>query len=308
MKAPSPTKIKQFQKIVYDYYRKHKRDLPWRKKITPYAVLVSEIMLQQTQVSRGIVKFHEFMERFPNFKSLAVAPTSEVLRVWQGLGYNRRAIALKKCAEKVVNEYGEKLPKDPEVLNTFPGIGPATAASIAVYAFNLPRPFIETNIRAVYIHHFFPASNTPSPTRGGIQGGVTRSKARSQTPTSVLPLVGGGNPVSDTDLLPIVEATMDTKHPREWYYALMDYSSWLKREHKNPGRRSAHYVRQSKFEGSNRQLRGKILRTFLDKKIITLPTLAKLLGAEKEKVAQNLEQLIREGFIEKSGSSYTLKK
>ena len=149
-----PASLREFRKMVLTYYADHGRDLAWRTTTDPYRILVSEIMLQQTQVERVTVKYPAFIAAFPDFPSLAGAPLSDVLAVWQGMGYNRRAISLQKCARRVVEEYDTSLPQDPEVLETFPGIGRATAASICAFAFNMPVIFIETNIRRVFIHFF----------------------------------------------------------------------------------------------------------------------------------------------------------
>ncbi|MEK7079017.1 MAG: A/G-specific adenine glycosylase, partial [Patescibacteria group bacterium] len=132
-----------------------RRDFPWRNTTDPYHILVSEVMLQQTQVARVMVKFPIFIDQFSNFKELATASTKDILQVWQGMGYNRRALYLKKIAEIVITQYKGKLPDDPAILDTFPGIGEATAASIVAFAFNKPLVFIETNIRRVFIHLFF---------------------------------------------------------------------------------------------------------------------------------------------------------
>ena len=116
-----------FQKIIYEFYRNHKRDFPFRKNITPYRVLVSEIMLQQTQTGRVSEKFLKFIDKFPDFESLSKASVEEVLREWKGLGYNRRAIALKNIAESVVNNYNGELPDSFDILKSFPQIGHNTA-------------------------------------------------------------------------------------------------------------------------------------------------------------------------------------
>ena len=150
--------IPEFQRIVLSHYEKSGRRMPWRDTPDPYPVLVSEIMLQQTQVERVIVKFPAFVSAFPDFPSLAAAPLPDVLSAWQGLGYNRRALALRACAEIVVSRYRGALPADPGILSGFPGIGHATASSICAFAFNMPVVFIETNIRRVFIHFFFPGA------------------------------------------------------------------------------------------------------------------------------------------------------
>ncbi|TFG16252.1 MAG: A/G-specific adenine glycosylase, partial [Promethearchaeota archaeon] len=215
--------INTFQELIYSYYKNNKRDFPFRSNITSYKVLVSEIMLQQTQTNRVSDKFIEFIENFPDFKSLMDAPLEEILKVWQGLGYNKRAVALKEIATRVFKDYEGKLPMDIEVLKSFPQIGYNTACSILSFAYNIPTYFIETNIRRVYIYFFFPGSSS----------------------------------VSDKHILPIVRKTLDTKNPREWYYALMDYGVMLKKSHPELNKRSAHYRKQPKFLGSTRELRGK---------------------------------------------------
>jgi A/G-specific adenine glycosylase len=257
---------------VCRYYSKHKRDLPWRKTANPYHVYVSEVMLQQTQVDRVAQKFPDFIKAFPNWQSLAKASTAQVLKEWQGLGYNRRALFLKRAAEKVVADFHGKLPDSPEQLITLPGIGKATAASVAVFAFNKPAIFIETNIRTVFIHHFFPKNKT----------------------------------VSDADILPLLEQTIDTGNPYRWYSALMDYGTMLKKEQINPSRRSKHYIRQSRFEGSTRQLRGRILKLLLNAGQQSFHHLCAALTVDAKRVKPVLAGLVHEGFINKKSSSYSI--
>nr|WP_301002633.1 A/G-specific adenine glycosylase [Methanoculleus sp.] len=228
-------------------------------------------MLQQTQVERVAVKYREFLERFPDFESLARAPKSEVLLAWQGMGYNRRAIALQKTAQRVVDEYGGRLPADVETLATFPGIGKATASAIVAYAFDMPVVYIETNIRRIFIHFFF-------------QDGVG---------------------VRDDEILPLVEQALDRGSPREWYSALMDYGTVLKKRTANPNRRSASYSRQSRFEGSDRQVRGRILALVLEEGTVTEEEVAARVGEEPGRVRRILIDLTREGFIAESGGTYT---
>jgi A/G-specific adenine glycosylase len=252
-----------FQKTVYDYYNANKRSLAWRDNPTPYQVVVSEIMLQQTQVDRVAIKFPLFMERFPALDALAAAPVHAVLAAWQGLGYNRRALALHQFAQRVQAEFGGRVPIEPSVLETFKGIGPATAASIVVYAYNEPHLFIETNVRAVFIHHFFKKTDT----------------------------------VHDKELVPLVAATVDSKHPREWYYALMDYGTMLKKQHKNPSRRSAHYAVQSKFEGSDRQVRGLILKLLTQVPSLSEHEIVAAIPREESVTRRILSAMEQEGFI-----------
>ena len=134
-------KIKEFQNIIRGFYEKNRRDFPWRNTRDPYKIFVSEVMLQQTQVSRVLLKYPEFIKVFPTLKSLAKAPFSDVLRVWQGLGYNRRARALKSASEAIWGLYKGKIPKDIEQLLGLPGIGPSTAGGILAFAYDTPISF-----------------------------------------------------------------------------------------------------------------------------------------------------------------------
>jgi A/G-specific adenine glycosylase len=218
--------IQSFQEKVYDYYAKHKRSLPWRDSISGYGVFLSEIMLQQTQVARVLIKYAEFTVLFPTFQDLATATLPKVIAAWQGLGYNRRARFLHEAAPKLVGEFGGIIPNDEALVDALPGIGPATASAIVCYTYNRPVVFIETNIRRVFLHHFFRDEEG----------------------------------VPDASLLPFVEACVPQENPRDWYYALMDYGTHLARIVVNPNKRSKHYSVQSKFEGSVRQVRGGILR------------------------------------------------
>jgi len=229
-------------------------------------------MLQQTQVARVIEKYGQFLRRFPTIESVARAPLRDILEVWQGLGYNRRALALKNLAAMVVDRYEGGIPSAIEALKTLPGVGAATAGAVYAFAFNKPAAFVETNIRSVFIHHFFHD-------RDGVKDG---------------------------EILPLVEQTLDAQQPREWYYALMDYGVALKDQHPNPSRRSAHYTRQSPFEGSLRQVRGMILRTLVKQPGIAEPALVKEIDRDAEMVRQALKQLRTEGFIIKQGKRFII--
>lgn len=268
----SSPEITGFKNLIWKHYRSAGRNLPWREDITPYRIVVSEIMLQQTQVSRVMEKFDPFLAVFPEWKSLASAEFSDVYKHWQGLGYNRRARALRDTARAVVERHAGILPQTVEGLSELPGIGPATARSIQAFAFNIPSVFIETNIRAVYIHHFFP----------------------------------GRTDVHDRELLPLVEATLHKTRPREWYWALMDYGSTLKRTVKNPSRRSAHHAVQSRFEGSAREVRGAVLKLLSEEGKLTVPDFLKLSPFSERRLLPQLERLVREGLVAKNGNRYAL--
>ncbi len=264
VKKADQKKIQDFQKTIWDYYAKNKRQMPWRETTDPYRILVSEVMLQQTQVSRVIPKYESFIKKFPDFATLARASVSDVLKLWQGLGYNRRALSLKRAAEMVVKEYGGVIPCDAEKMIALPGIGNATAGAILAYAFQQPSIFIETNIRRVFIHFFFP-----------------RSKK-----------------VSDQKIISLVNAAVDRKKPREWYYALMDYGAYLKTQITNPNRRSAHYSKQSRFKGSNREVRGAILRILVKEGSMKRNILLQKIGDTEMRGEINIDALAKEGFID----------
>ncbi|MCD5390138.1 MAG: A/G-specific adenine glycosylase [Candidatus Pacebacteria bacterium] len=283
----------QFKNTVMEHYGEYGRhDLPWRLNQSPYYVLVSEIMLQQTQVDRVIPFFEKWMEQFPDIQTLATAKQSDVLRLWKGLGYNSRALRLQKCAQVTMNDYFGVIPQDYKKLLDLPGIGPYTAAALMNFAFNTWTPLIETNIRRIFIHHFF--------------------KDDSQ--------------ISDTDIMDMVESVGFCDEPKIWCSALMDYGSTLPKIIKhNPNIKSKHYTKQSKFEGSDRQIRGMILEILLEKKngkmlqSLLFKKLYKLCHQKSlchsilDPESQNLRykniitKLITEGFIIKEKKSIILK-
>jgi A/G-specific adenine glycosylase len=264
--------IPAFRQMVLSHYDQYGRDMAWRNTTDPYQILVSEIMLQQTQVERVTVKFPEFIRAFPDFASLASASLAHVFAAWQGLGYNRRAIALQKCAIRVMNEYDGVLPADADILATFPGIGRATASSIAAFAFNMPVVFIETNIRRVFIHFFFTDTDT----------------------------------VSDADILPLVEQALFHENPRVWYWALMDLGSALKKTVPNPNRRSVHYTKQSPFEGSDRNIRGIILRMLLAEQGLREKKFLGIRSDDPARIKKILSALESEGFILRQNDRFFL--
>ena len=262
--------IRRFQKKIYDYYKRNRRMFPWRETRDPYKIILSELMLQQTQVARVIDKYSQFLRRFPDVESVARAPLRAILAVWQGLGYNRRALAFKNLAGIVVDRYGSKIPPAIEALKALPGVGVATAGAVCAFAFDQPAIFIETNIRSVFIHFFFQSRRD----------------------------------VKDSEILPLIKQTLDAKRPRHWYYALMDYGAALKERHSNPSRRSAHYTRQSPFEGSLRQVRGNILKALVEQPGLTERTLVRECNREHKIVSEVIRQLRAEGFIIKKGSRF----
>ncbi|MCE9541202.1 A/G-specific adenine glycosylase [Candidatus Kaiserbacteria bacterium] len=258
--------VSAFRRSVWTYWEECGRhDLPWRKTHDPYKILVSEVMLQQTQVPRVIEKYKEFLKTFPTVFVLSHASLSEVLKVWNGLGYNRRGKYLHDAAKAIAGEYGGSV-KDATAAKKLPGVGPYTKAAVRVFAFNEPHALIETNVRAAYIHHFFPDRES----------------------------------VSDRELMPVIEKAAKEQDPREWHWALMDYGVHIKKMHKNPARRSTSHVRQSKFEGSLRQVRGAILKAIHEgKSVQSLPF-------DKKRKDGALVSLTRDGLIVKEKSAWRI--
>jgi A/G-specific adenine glycosylase len=261
---------RRFQNLIYRNYRDNPRPLPWRNTADPYHIMVSEVMLQQTQVERVLPKYYAFLARFPTVATLAEAPLADVLGLWQGLGYNRRGMMLKRAAEEIVSRHGGVVPDDPADLVRLSGIGRYTAGAIAAFAFGLATPFIETNIRSVFIHHFF--------------------HDRSD--------------ICDSEILPLVELTMDRSNIRDWYNALMDYGVMLKQQMPNPSRRSRQYSRQTPFRGSNREIRGGILKYLLETPGMTVAGLAMKGGWHEERLQAMLAALVREGLLRECDGGY----
>lgn len=263
------------------YEARNRRPMPWRapplrvrkdRSANPYAIIVSEIMLQQTQVSRVTEKYPLFMRTFPDFSTLARAPLDKVLRAWSGLGYNRRAAFLKALSETIVREHRGAVPRNPAALAALPGIGKATAGSICAFAFDMPVAFIETNIRRVFIHFFF------------------KNRKR----------------VRDQDILPLVERACPKQGSRDWYYALMDYGAFLAGQIENPNRKSAHYARQKRFEGSERELRGKIVRVLLSGKRVSFKRLSEEVREPLGRIRHAIASLERDRMVRTAGRSVCL--
>lgn len=276
----SPERLEEFSATVWERGRELYRDLPWRDTHDPYAILLSEVMLQQTQVSRVMGRWEQWLDTFSTIADLASAPLPPVLELWQGMGYNRRALNLKRCAEEVVAMHDGVVPSDKKALLGLPGIGPSTSAGVRVFAFRQPDMYLETNVRAVFIHELFP----------------------------------GRESVADKELVSLVEATCpQDARVRAWYYALLDYGAYLKKTMPNPTRRSKHYTRQSKFEGSHRQKRAYLLRRVIDDALSTEDLARDLAQSERasgrqepsvEEVRAILDELEREGFVMRRGDAW----
>lgn len=251
----------EFQDLVWEKARELYRDMPWRRDTRPYFVLVSEMMLQQTQVDRVVPKFEVFIAAFPTVEALAAAPLSEVLKLWSGLGYNRRAKFLHEAAKRITHEFKGDFPNTLEALVSLPGVGMNTAGALLAYSFNQPVVFIETNIRTVYFHHYFNDDTT----------------------------------VTDAQLRDIAQRTMDYEHPREWYWGMMDYGSYLKRQGVGRNDKSHHYKKQSALKGSVREVRGAILKVLAGGDMAVAELRQATFDDERFEVA--LEGLLRDGLV-----------
>ena len=280
--ASRPLSLEDFQRKVKAMGEEHHRELPWRYIDDPYAVLVSEVMLQQTQVKRVLDYWPRFMRTFPSIDALASSEVSLVLEMWQGLGYNRRALALRKSAEICSRDYKGNLPVSYDELVALPGIGPATAAGVLSFALQKPSMYLETNVRTVFLHELFP----------------------------------GECDVHDKLIEPLVRRSCPNVDPRSWYYALLDYGAYLKATNPNPSRRSKHHSKQSKFEGSRRQKRAEILRMVLASEGMAEPQIVRELtdferehkreAPDESLVEDILSDLLSEGFLRFENGLYSV--
>jgi A/G-specific adenine glycosylase len=262
----------EFRAIIYNNFKKEGRVFPWRQNTDPWGVLLSEFMLQQTQTGRVVSYWERWMRLWPRPEDLAGASLEDVLREWSGLGYNNRARRLRDCARLITEQHGGTVPRVPEELLTLPGIGPYTAGAIACFAYNYPSVFIETNIRSTVIHFFF--------------------EDRLDVP--------------DAALFPILESVLDRKNPRKWYWALMDYGAALKKITANPSRRSAHYTRQSPFQGSFRQTRGLLIRSLVSEGPASAPELGKRTGIGTPDLYKVLGALQKDAMVAEEEGIYRI--
>ena len=271
--------IAEFQSVILDWGRAHRRDMPWRRTCDPYRILVSEVMLQQTQVSRVLPKYLEFLGEFPTLTALADASRPRLLQVWNGLGYWRRALYLRSAARMLVDDYGGTFPRDARTLRKLPGVGPYTAGAVSCFAFGSAEPFLDTNIRRVYLQFFFPDEDD----------------------------------VPDARIMGVARDAVWTDDPREWHYALFDYGALALRD-KKINRRSSHYSKQSAFDGSFRSFRAKAVRYLLERpgNEARRTELEEFLAGElatgesRYRAGEVLEALEVDGLFRREGDLYSL--
>lgn len=267
-------KIRKFRSIIWSHYRKNKQknNFPWRKTRNPYHILVSEIMLQQTQIPRVIPKYKEWFVQFPTLKALSEAPFSKVLTTWHGLGYNRRSRFLKDTATIIQTKHKGVFPHSPDELEKLPGIGSYTSRALRCFAFGACEPFLDTNIRRVFIHFFAP--RLPSTMLGARRSGRAKQEKK----------------IDDAWILSLIEKTEPAHNRPEWYGALMDYGrDVLGALKENPNKKSASYKKQSPFLGSKRYIRAKIIHYLISQKSAT-PAQIKRALAENPRISKQAMQ------------------
>ncbi len=289
-------KIAQIQQNTLSWYATNRRDLPWRETTDPYKILVSEVMLQQTQVSRAIPKYGEFLTRFPTVATLAVALPGDVVRAWKGLGYNRRALNLLRAAQMIVNDHGGRVPSDLDALRKLPGIGRYTAGAIRNFAFGLNTPAVDTNVKQ-FIDHFVPKI-LPNPPlqKEGVPGVPLFCKEG-------LGEISSGR--SEANYYDIAQQLMPKNKAREWLHAVMDYSALVLKplKIKDSALGSTRRVESRKsepFVGSNRYLRGRIIDRLRDKPQrldVLFMAIAQPIDVEKERFTALVANLQDEGFL-----------
>jgi A/G-specific adenine glycosylase len=261
----SKGEVYKFQSFILRWWKRNKRDLPWRHTHDPYLILVSEIMLQQTQVFRVIAKYLEFIGRYPTVIDLANATLSDVIRIWKGLGYNRRALNLYSAGKMVVEKFGGVFPKTEEQLCSLPGVGLYTARAVLVFAMKRDVAMVDTNIRRIITHHFF--------------GDIPQSPR-------------------------IIQAAADALVPKakswEWHQALMDYGALAMPRNRN----RKQFTNTIPFKDTPRFIRGRIIDLLRDGNMRQSNLIQKCSENSKKSedfIAEQINALIREQMISKTG-------
>ncbi|NTU58207.1 MAG: Fe-S cluster assembly protein HesB [Chlorobiaceae bacterium] len=261
--------VEAFREKIFEFYRHKGRVFPWRLTRDRYAVMVSEIMLQQTQADRVVPRFTAWMERFPDVSALAAASLRDVLQLWSGLGYNARGQRLHRAAAIIVEEYGGRVPSDPSILIRLPGLGPYSSRSIPIFADNFDMATVDTNIRRVLIHEL--------------------RLPESITPAGMLQVAG--------DILP-------KGRSRDWHNALMDFGA-LELTSRKTG--IAPLTRQSRFKGSRRWYRGELLRELLAAGELSRQGLEERHADCRYGIGTIVDALVREGLVEEYGDAGLLR-
>jgi A/G-specific adenine glycosylase len=268
--VPTKARIIKFQQTVLRYYQEYGRDLPWRKTTNAYHILLSEVMLQQTQVDRGMAYYLTWTKRWKRVQDLAKANRVDVLKAWMGLGYNNRAINLHKTAQKISEEYDGDVIAAVKDFKNLPGIGPYTSAAVRIFARNEDIVTVDTNIRRILIHEFALPEST-----------------------------------SDKELWALAEQCLPKGKSRDWHNGLMDYGATLLTSRKTGIKPK---TQQSKFEGSDRQIRAKILRYILSNDSVSKQVLfTKFSKTDQDRLQRILAKMIDQEMLTYSQSTYRLK-
>ncbi len=259
MTALEKNHVSAFRRKIWRFYSRYGRRLPFRETTDPYKITVAEFMLQQTQVARVVPKYNTWIRIWPAWTDLATANNRELLRAWSGLGYNRRALYLGQSARIVMRKFSGRLPDDPDILRSLPGVGSYTARAILIFAFNRPLVTIDTNILRVLIREF-------------------------DLPPHI----------STIDLEKLAERLLPTGRSRDWHNALMDYSQLTLPAHLPdvPTR-----IRQAPFRGSRRQLRGEIIRRLTVSPRVSIDRIARETERRVDDVAEAARSLDKDGMV-----------
>ncbi|MFW9929475.1 MAG: Fe-S cluster assembly protein HesB [Candidatus Thorarchaeota archaeon] len=258
--------ISTFQNKIFSWWRNNKRSFPWRETTDPYKIMISEIMLQQTQTTRVIEKYLAFIQKFPTFDSLASAPPADVLSLWSGLGYNRRALWLQQASQKIISL--GYFPRTPENLRKLKGIGSYTSRSILIFAFNFDIATVDTNIRRIFINENFATEST-----------------------------------SEKEMLMIAYKLLPKGKARDWHNALMDYGSLVMTSTRT-GIKSKN--KQPTFIGSSREYRGKVIKHLNEIGKASLEELFGISNLERESTEKIIKSLIKDGLIIKEENIFYL--
>lgn len=288
MPSTKPSRRLAGAKALRAWYAPRRDAYPWRETREPYPIWVSEVMLQQTQASRVVPVFRDFLARFPTVRALATSSRRDVVRAWDGLGYNRRAVWLSEGARAIVREHGGLVPRDPATLRTLPGVGPYTAAAVSSIAFGEPVPVVDTNVRRVVARVHL-----------GVDGRETR----------------------DREVREIARAWLDRDDPVTWNQAVMDLGREVCRPRPRCGicplgrvcafRTSGTFATRvprvaDAFEGSSRQVRGAIVRALRSRETLSPRLLAVETGLDAERVEAAVDALAADGLVERAAGRVRL--
>ena len=262
--------IHQFQQSIFSWWGENRRDLPWRRTCDPYRIFISEVMLQQTQVSRVLPKYTEFLRVFPTVFDLAQASPAHILRIWKGMGYNRRALYLFRAAKTIVGEYQGKFPKSEKELIKLPGLGRYTARAILVFAYEKDVPLVDTNIRQIITHFFF-----------------------------------NDKPQKESDIEDVARQLLPKGKSWEWHQALMDYGALAMKSEKLKVKN----VKKAAvpFKESDRFYRGRIVNRLRDGAIPEQELIDEVARGNDKPIAYIrtiIASLITDGLIDRSSRGF----